>query len=64
MGKVTLWQEIKDYIGGLAFKVFLWSSNRTAEQYWDEVVEWECSCNLAKVKERIKKIEDCILLTQ
>ena len=35
------WLDIKDFIAGIAFKIFLWGIGRTQEQYWKEVHEQE-----------------------
>lgn len=32
---------IRDFIGGLAFRLFLWVHNKTAQEYWTEIWEQE-----------------------
>lgn len=41
MGEYTLLDHIRDFIGGIAFTVFLWSARMTEEQYWDAIYEQE-----------------------
>ena len=37
MGKPSLFQIIREWIGGIAFSVFLWANRMTAEEYWNEI---------------------------
>ena len=32
-------ERIRLFIGGIGFKVFLWSINATQEDYWQEIVD-------------------------
>jgi hypothetical protein len=37
MGKETLCDKFKEFIGGIAFSIFLWSAGMTGEEYWHQV---------------------------
>jgi len=39
MGKQSLFDSIREWIGGVAFRVFLWSNRMTQDQYIDAIVE-------------------------
>jgi hypothetical protein len=41
MGKDTILDIIKDKIGKVSWNLFLWSIDRTAEQYWNDIYEQE-----------------------
>ena len=41
MGKQSLKDKIKEFITGIAFKVFLWGIEMTDDQYWKNVYEGE-----------------------
>lgn len=41
MGPETIWDKIKDWIGGIAWGVFLWSCQMTQEQYWEAIYQQE-----------------------
>jgi hypothetical protein len=41
MGEETILDCIRDWIGSVAFRVFLWSVRMTQEQYF-KAVEYEC----------------------
>jgi len=41
MGSRTLFEEIKCWVGSWAFRLFLWSVDRTAEQYFYEIYQQE-----------------------
>ena len=37
MGEETILEKIRDFISRVSFKIYLWSIQRTAEQYWNEI---------------------------
>lgn len=37
MEKETLMDKIRDIIGGIAFRLLLWSLQKTADEYWTEI---------------------------
>ena len=39
MGKQSLLDRVREWIGGVAFRVFLWSIRMTQDQYIDAIVE-------------------------
>jgi hypothetical protein len=39
MGKQTLWDYIRERIGGIAFDIFLWSFRMTADEFRAEILE-------------------------
>lgn len=41
MGPLTFWEQVKDLIGTVAWKTFLWSMKMTQEEYWEEVYKNE-----------------------
>jgi len=41
MGELTFWDKVREWIGGVAFRVFLWSCRMTEECYWKHVYELE-----------------------
>ena len=41
MGDPSLLDQIKDWITGISFRVFLWSIGLTDDQYWEQVYEIE-----------------------
>lgn len=34
MGELTLWDRLREWIGSIAWLVFLWASEHTEEEYW------------------------------
>lgn len=45
MGKLTLYERLKDIIGGISFNVFLWSVNMTKDNYIDSIFKQELEYN-------------------
>lgn len=41
MGKNTLIEMLKEFIGKVCFNIFLWSIDSTKEQYWEEIARQE-----------------------
>ena len=41
MGKLTLWEKLKEGVGGVAFKVFLWTISMTKDEYFDAIYKQE-----------------------
>ena len=41
MGTETIYDKLKTKIGGISFKIFLWSWGITREQYWEQIQEQE-----------------------
>ncbi len=41
MDKLTLWEKIKEIIAGIAWRVFLWASALTQDEYLDQVYKQE-----------------------
>ena len=39
MGKKSMLDSVREWIGGVAFRVFLWSIRMTQEKYIDAIVE-------------------------
>jgi hypothetical protein len=39
MGKQSFLSRLKEWIGGIGFRVFLWSINCTQDEYLDMVIE-------------------------
>lgn len=37
MGKLSFWESIRVWLGGVAFDVFLWSVRMTADDYFDMI---------------------------
>lgn len=37
MNPMNLFESARNWVGGRAFRVFLWASRTTAERYWGEV---------------------------
>jgi len=35
MAQPTIWDNIRDWIGGIAWAIFLWSARMTQEEYFD-----------------------------
>lgn len=50
MGKQSFWSKVREFIGVIGWKVFLWSIRRTQDQYLDEIAE-ETRDKLRKVLE-------------
>ena len=42
MGKQSIVDKVKDFIAGIGWKLFLWGSEFTAEEYWETIyyTEW------------------------
>ena len=51
MGKLNIFEWLKEFIGGICFKIFIWSINMTDDQYWNEVYEHEKKYRSEKGKE-------------
>lgn len=41
MGKYTFFDRFLDFISGLSFKIFIWSSRTTADEYWYSIYQQE-----------------------
>jgi len=41
MGKETIKEKIKEKIASIGWKMFLWGSNMTDEEYWKSIYEQE-----------------------
>lgn len=41
MNKETLFDKLRDLIGSLGWKMFLWASEMTEEEYWERLYEHE-----------------------
>lgn len=41
IGEDTIWDKIRQLIGRISWKLFLWANRMTAEQYWKEIYEQE-----------------------
>ncbi len=41
MGKTPLFERIRDFIGLIAWRVFLWSIQMSDERYWNSIYEQE-----------------------
>lgn len=41
MGSQTLFERFKNWIAGIAFKVFLWAIEMDQEEYWRHIYEQE-----------------------
>lgn len=41
MGRATIFDRVKEFIGGLCFRIFLRSVGMTDEEYWHEIWEQE-----------------------
>jgi len=39
MGKQGLWSRLKEWIGGTAYDIFLWSINSTQDEYIEMILE-------------------------
>jgi len=37
MGEPTFWEQVRGWIGGVAWQVFLWCNRMTDEEYWEEI---------------------------
>ncbi len=35
MAQIGLWANVKDWIGGIGFAIYLWSQNLTADEYFE-----------------------------
>lgn len=47
MGELTLLERIREWIGGIGWRVFLWGSKRTEEEYYATLREsFENECEL------------------
>lgn len=53
MGKKPILEIIRQWIGGMSFRVFLWSIRMSEEQYWQEV--WEKEEDKKKIDELMGK---------
>ena len=62
MGELTLSQKIKKYlkekIAGITWKIFLWSIDMTAKQYWTEVYREERNKRCIEYRDDYKKDEN------
>ena len=38
MGKQTFLNKIREFIGGVAFKIFLWANQTSADEYFDMIL--------------------------
>ena len=45
MGEETIKEKIKRIVGSIAWPIFLWSINRTAEDYWDDIYRQQKAIN-------------------
>ena len=45
MGKSTLLEKIRDWIGGISFDIFLWAGKMSADEYWNKIYEHEKICH-------------------
>lgn len=41
MGPQTLLERIREWIGGIGWRLFLWGMNLTADSYWKQIYEQE-----------------------
>lgn len=41
MINISIFQKIKDFVGAVSFKIFLWSISMTKEEYWNAIYEQE-----------------------
>lgn len=39
MGKISLADRLREWIGGIGFRIFLWSIRMTQDEYIDEIIE-------------------------
>jgi hypothetical protein len=58
MGKQTIWSKIREFISGIAWRVFLWANQMTNEEYMQSIeasIEADRICR--KIKSAIEKSE-------
>ena len=41
MGKASILEKLRQFIGSIAWRVFLWSISSTEEIYWEDIYEQE-----------------------
>lgn len=41
MNRFSIYARLKQFIASISFKLFLWSSDLTDEEYWNEIYEQE-----------------------
>jgi hypothetical protein len=41
MGNPTIWDKLREWIGGIAWDVFIWSLRMTEDQYLDAIYRQE-----------------------
>ena len=58
MGNQTIVEKIKAIISNAAWRVFLWSLNMTAEEYWTAVYEQEKYIRSAAFDELLDELEE------
>lgn len=53
MGKISVWQNLKNWIASIGWKLFIWGNNTTEEEYWESIYEQELSH-----REHLKSLPD------
>lgn len=41
MGEPNVFEKLKEFIAGIAFRIFLWGIDMTQEVYWNSIYEQE-----------------------
>ena len=55
IGKLTIIEKIKSFIGKIGWILFLWANNMTAEEYWEIIFEQEKLYRINSLKGHPKK---------
>ena len=55
MGKDNIFDMLRNLIGSISWKLFLWANRTTAEEYWKEIFEQEKAFQLRNNLDRAIK---------
>ena len=50
MGEITMWEKTKEFIGGIAWEIFIWSISMSEDEYFECINQQKCAEKALKQK--------------